>query len=227
MNLLAIDTACSILSIAVSRNEEILYEEKEAGTRHSELVMNCIDSLMKKAALNPGDLHGILCIGGPGSFTGLRIGYSIAKGLALSLSIPFAPVPTLDCIAYPYSERSLILPVIEAGKSSWFFAFFSGGKCFKPATEAAAVQIAAEIKARKEIETEKIILTGPGSSSLYDSLPSELRGNIAPAFEKRGLAREMIAIEKAVKRLDNNSAAFLYSCPEYIRKTDTELRACP
>ena len=101
MNLLAIDTATEQFSVALAAGTDTAAPaswlfEADAGLRHSELVMDIVDMLMDKAALKPPDLSGVVCMGGPGSFTGLRIGFAIAKGLALSLSIPFAAIPTLD-----------------------------------------------------------------------------------------------------------------------------------
>ena len=227
MNLLAIDTACSILSVAVARSrqgeEEILYAEIEAGIKHSELVMDFIDSQMKKASLSPGDLDGVLCMGGPGSFTGLRIGFSIAKGLALSLCVPFAAVPTLDCIAFSCRGSGLVLAAIEARKNAWFFGIYRDEKPLLPVSDAAAVQIAAEIERLIENKTEKIILTGPGAASLYASLPQKIKNIINPAFEKRGYAGALIAIAKKDNLPDNKNTALLYSGPEYVRKTDAEL----
>jgi len=226
MNLLAIDTACSILSVAVARprslqgkEDEIFYAEIEAGIKHSELVMDLIDSQMKKASLNPGDLDGVLCMGGPGSFTGLRIGFSIAKGLALSLSVPFAAVPTLDCMAFPYRKCGLVLAAIEARKNAWFFSLYKDEKPLSPVSDAAADQIAAEI----ERLNENITLTGPGAASLYASLPQKIKNNINPVFENRGYAGELIAIAKKDNLPDNKNIALLYSGPEYVRKTDAEL----
>ena len=225
MNILAIDTAGSILSVAVEKSDEILYTETEAGIKHSEIVMDCIDSLMKKASLSPGDLDGAVCMKGPGSFTGLRIGFSIVKGLALSLSIPFAAVPTLDCIAWQY-RSGLTLAAIEARKSAWFFALYMDGKLLSPAADAEAAQIAAEIESLIENHKEKtqtITLTGSGSSSLFASLPQKIKNNITLSFENHGYARELIYIAKKEKLLENNSETLLYSGPEYIRKTDAEL----
>ncbi|MDR1839951.1 MAG: tRNA (adenosine(37)-N6)-threonylcarbamoyltransferase complex dimerization subunit type 1 TsaB [Treponema sp.] len=226
MNILAIDTAGSILSVAVEKSEEILYAETEAGVKHSGIVMDCIDSLMKKASLSPGDLDGVVCMKGPGSFTGLRIGFSIVKGLALSLSIPFAAVPTLDCIAWQY-RSGLTLAAIEATrKSAWFFALYRNGELLSPTADADASQIAAKIENLIESindKTQTITLTGSGSPSLLASLPQKIKDNITPAFENHGYARELIYIAKKEKLLENNSETLLYSGPEYIRKTDAEL----
>jgi len=221
LNLLAIDTACSVLSIAVSMDDEIFYAETEAGLRHSEIVMDMIDSQMKKASLAPSDIDGVVCMGGPGSFTGLRIGYSIAKGLSLSLSVPFIAIPTLDCIASRHN--ALVLSVIEARKKSWFFSVHRGERNIKPAAEAAAIQISDEIIKRTETENEKMILTGSGTSSLFPSLSHEAAKHLIYNNESCGYAREMIAAVKKQNLLNNYNSAILYSGPEYLRKTDAEL----
>ena len=220
MNLLAIDSASSILSVAVSRADEIHSAQTQAGTKHSELVMELIDSQMKKARLSPHDLDGVLCTGGPGSFTGLRIGYSIAKGLALSLSIPFAAIPTLDCMAFPCRNSGLVLAAIEARKNTFFYAFYRGEKLESNHNEdAQASRIAVEI-GRYE---EKIILTGTGAASLYNSLPCETKKSVELDLQNRVYSGELISIAKVRKIMDNDNTAFLYSGPEYSRKTDAEL----
>jgi len=221
MNLLAIDSFCSTPSIAVSHNEDIYYLQTEAGVKHSEITMNCIDELVKNAMLTANDLNGILCMGGPGSFTGLRIGFSIAKGLSLALSVPYMPVPTMDCIAYPFNESGFTLTVIEAGKTSWFFAVYSGGKCLIQAAEGDISGICGQIE---NLNTENITLTGPGAVLLYEKLPQNIKKNISASFEKRGYAKELIFIAKKDKLLDNvDNSALCFSGPQYFKKTDAEL----
>src|SRR5439155_635506 len=66
---------------------------------HSERLMAAIDQLLNDAGWSAGDLEGLAVAVGPGSFTGLRVGLSTVKGLALALSIPVAAVPTLDAMA--------------------------------------------------------------------------------------------------------------------------------
>ena len=249
MNLLAIDTACSVLSIAAAKGGEILYTETDAGTKHSEIIMYYIDSLMKEISLKPQDLNGILCMGGPGSFTGLRIGYSIAKGLALSLSIPFIPIPTLDCITYQLQMKNeqltgkLVLSVIESRKGSFYYAFYKDGERLTADADGTAGQIAEALSAypqllesnplnppattwhvTKNIEkSKKIILTGPAASLLYDTLPPGLKAAVFPDSESRGYAKELIFTAKNKKLFDNDNSAFLYAGPQYVRKTDAEL----
>ena len=226
MNLLAIDCAGPVLSTALSRGDEIFYEAASEGMKQSELVMDFIDSLFKKGSLKPSDLNGVLCMGGPGSFTGLRIGYSAAKGLALALSIPFSPVPTLDCIA---SQRtmdcggdafsSLQLAVIQARKNAWFYAFYRGEKRLTSDGDGDLLQISEEINSYNE----EILLSGPGSALLYDSLSENKKNCLCLNNNMGGYAREIIYIAKKRNIPDNDSVSNLYSGPEYIRKTDAEL----
>ena len=224
MTVLAIDCAASILSAAVSVKDEIFYAEAQPGLRQSEHVMDLIDSQMKKAGLLPRDLEGVLCMGGPGSFTGLRIGFSIAKGLALSLSIPFSPVPTLDCVAYGINnnlDKGLILAVIEARKNAYFYAFFRGQERITHDRDADPGQIAREISSY----SEKVIMTGSGTNQLYLSMPEDTKQNLTADNKRKGYAREIIAIAQINKTLDNiDYKACLISGPDYNRLTDAELR---
>ena len=226
MNLLAVDTVGAVLSVAVARDDKIQYIETEAGMRHSELVMDYIDSQMKKASLIPSDLDAVLCMGGPGSFTGLRIGFSIAKGLALSLSIPFYPIPTLDCIALPYLQCSdPALPVIEARKNAFFFTLFRNGQRVIPDTDASTSELIEVIRSNLK-EGEKIIIPGTAATILH-ALPEELKPRVEIVHESRGFAKELIAIARNKGILHNDGTVYLYSGPDYIRETDAEMNLRP
>jgi len=228
MNLLAIDSASSILSVAVCREEEIFCEDIKTEMKQSEFVMDIIDNLMKKAALKPDDLDGIIYMGGPGSFTGLRIGCSIAKGLALSLSRPIIAVPTLECISFnneefintEYKNNSLKLSIIQARKNSWFYAFFRNEVRLTNDEEGDFLQLSDEISKYNE----KILLSGYGAVNLFELLPEILKEKIILIEKTGGYAKELISIAKKRNLIDNDNTAFLFSGPEYIRKTDAELR---
>ncbi|MCL2208778.1 MAG: tRNA (adenosine(37)-N6)-threonylcarbamoyltransferase complex dimerization subunit type 1 TsaB [Treponema sp.] len=219
MNLLAIDTSASILNVALQTGDDPVLSQTEDGIRHSEMAMELIDSLIKKAELNPDGLNGVLCMSGPGSFTGLRVGYSVAKGLALSLSIPFAAIPTLDCLSFPHRENELTLTVIKSGKKAWYFAFYRKGKIIDEPKEGESSVIAAKIA---EFNNEDIILTGSAADSLFDAFPAELRKNLSLSYEKRGYAIELIFIAKKENLLNNENKKALYSGPEYFKMAATQ-----
>jgi tRNA threonylcarbamoyladenosine biosynthesis protein TsaB len=169
MNLLAIDTATDKFSVALLSNDDTWLFEADAGVRHSELVMDSIDMLMHRAGLKPEDLSGIVCMGGPGSFTGLRIGFSIAKGLALSLNIPFSAIPTLECMARPFAAwPGIVAPVLDAKKGAFFCALFHGGRQLCPVMDSSPAAIARAI-ADAQVANQTL-LTGPAAPMLGEKL---------------------------------------------------------
>jgi len=232
MNLLAVDTATEKLSIALSAGKDTGHQdvwlfEADAGLRHSELVMESIDMLCKKAALKPEDLTGIVCMGGPGSFTGLRIGFSLAKGLALALGCPFAAIPTLDCMARPLSSlKGLIMPVLDAKKSSFFCALYRDGVKIRAdmdlSPEAIAQTIAAATASQ---EPKQVLLFGPGSGLLHSKLtqlPQSPLANIDILVGKGirwGNAQTLLEIARETDIFANPDFS---AGPEYIRKSDAE-----
>jgi tRNA threonylcarbamoyladenosine biosynthesis protein TsaB len=223
-NILAIDTATGTLSAALCAGSDSWYFEANAGTRHSQLLMEIIDFLMGKAELAPGDLSALCCMAGPGSFTGLRIGFACAKGLALSLGIPFFPVSSLDCMASRFSQQpGIVLPVIDAKKNSFFSAIYSGGKRLCPDMDADADTIARAIK--KNGSHASVLLTGPDAEKLYGILKADTE--LSPCLSldtgcHSGYAGELLVIAKNFEIGYNNLIDFSLG-PEYIRKSDAEL----
>lgn len=117
--LLAIDTATAILSIALATETQLIAETSwKTHNQHSVELAPAIERLLHQANKSPHDLSVIAVAQGPGSFTGVRIGLGLAKGMAQALHIPLVPVQTLDIIAAatPPSPH-LLIAVIQAGRS--------------------------------------------------------------------------------------------------------------
>ena len=226
MNLIAIDSAAPVLSVAVAVEESTWNFEADAGLKASELIMDIADMLMQKAGIKPGDLDGVLCMAGPGSFTGLRIGFSAAKGLALSLNIPFMPISSLECIAMVYSVwPGLVIPAIDARTNAFFCALFRGGNRLCRDMDAVPAQITAAIEKEKNSD-EKILLAGPDAEKLYDTFVSNgyFSGlNDLAWAPRRGYAVSLIDIAKKKKFPCEGINEWLYKGPDYIRKSDAEL----
>jgi len=227
MNLLAVDTATEKLSIALAANKDVWLFEADAGLRHSELVMESADMLFKKAAIKPEDLSGIVCMRGPGSFTGLRIGFSLAKGLALALGCGFAAIPTLDCMARPlFSLKGLIMPVLDAKKSSFFCALYRDGAriCadMDADPEAIGAAIAAEVTASQQ--AKQALLFGPGAEMLYGKLtqtPMAAANILLGKGLRWGNAQTLLEIALETD-IFTNSVTDFSAGPVYIRKSDAE-----
>jgi tRNA threonylcarbamoyladenosine biosynthesis protein TsaB len=186
----------------------------------------------------------VACMKGPGSFTGLRIGFAAAKGMALALGIGLRAVPTLDCMAFPHSAwPGIVIPVIDAKKKCFFTALYYRGNPVTSYMDAGISDLADAIgKAAAKVyrnepfslNTENkttplipggILLTGPDAEKVLPLLEEEAPGySFFPDPErKRGRAFELLEIIKN-RGLQENDAHDIFCGPEYIRKSDAEIK---
>jgi tRNA threonylcarbamoyl adenosine modification protein YeaZ len=123
---LAIDTSSNIVSVAVSHKGEILASLTWRTTRNHtiELLPNLV-CLLQQAKVELGSIEAIVVAKGPGSFNGLRVGISTAKGLAFALNIPLLGVNTLEAESYPFAFTGLPLrPIHKAGREEVVTALY-------------------------------------------------------------------------------------------------------
>ncbi|RIW16468.1 tRNA (adenosine(37)-N6)-threonylcarbamoyltransferase complex dimerization subunit type 1 TsaB [Algoriphagus lacus] len=117
VKILSIETSTSICSVAIHGDGELLsfLEIHEPGA-HAEQLMLLIERVLSMAGCNFKEMDAIAVSGGPGSYTGLRIGVSTAKGLAFGLNRPLIGVNTLQALASaaPIKEGEYIIPVLDA-----------------------------------------------------------------------------------------------------------------
>ncbi len=117
--LLGIDTSTQSVGIAIYDGHQILCEESWISRRyHTVELASAVDANLKRAGLNPKDLDLLAVATGPGSFTGLRIGMALVKGLAYTHQLPVIGIPTLDITAraVPPGDKRLAA-VLQAGRS--------------------------------------------------------------------------------------------------------------
>ena len=223
MNILAIDTSTEVLSLALSCPGGIWQAEINAGVRHSELLMEWVDKIFKSSGIGSGDLELVVCMKGPGSFTGLRIGYAAAKGLSMALGIPLAAVPTLDCIAVPHSVwPGIILTVLDAKKSCFFAALYRNGKLLTDYLDEEPDSILSVLESHMNLN-EPVLVTGNGAELFLSKTGNQLtekKISLDPIFSK-GRSAEMLIILKQNDTL--NYLEKINSGPFYIRKSDAEL----
>ena len=143
--ILCLETATPSCSVALVHNGEVLAcEEDPKGQNHSEKITLFIDSVMKKAGISYNQLDAVAVSMGPGSYTGLRIGVSTAKGICYAVSKPLIAVETLEAMAYggkqflqnettviPSEARNLqqingirLIPAIDARRMEVYAAIF-------------------------------------------------------------------------------------------------------
>lgn len=122
--ILCIDTTGTTMSVAVLQGQNTLAEiSLNAGRKHAESLIPTIDACLRLAGTRLGQLNLIACAHGPGSFTGVRIGVSTAKGLAHGANLRIVPVPTLNALAYN-AKSDFVVPIMDARRSQVYTALF-------------------------------------------------------------------------------------------------------
>ncbi len=169
--ILHIETATKNCSVSIAKNGEIiaLKEQATESFSHAEKLHLYIETVLKQAQLQLSNLQAIAVSQGPGSYTGLRIGVSAAKGLCYALNIPLIAVDTLAILAEQIAiKNGLIVPMLDARRMEVYSAFFNA-KHQKTRTTKAEI-ISAE--SYSEIN-ETMHLLGDGASKLTSILTAD------------------------------------------------------
>jgi tRNA threonylcarbamoyladenosine biosynthesis protein TsaB len=128
LKILGIETSTMMVGVAIVDGKGLVAEYRLEATRsRSERVMPMIDRVLKDSRTTPENLAGIAVSIGPGSFTGLRIGLSTAKGLAFALKLPIVGVSSLDVLAASAAMTRCaypICPVLDARRQEVYAALF-------------------------------------------------------------------------------------------------------
>lgn len=125
MTILALDSAGKTAGVALWQNDALLYESYLAnGHTHSETLLSLCDAAFAVTGLSPAQIDLYAVNAGPGSFTGLRIGLALAKGLALPHGTPCAGVSTLEALACSAATDGLVATALDARRGEVYCALF-------------------------------------------------------------------------------------------------------
>jgi tRNA threonylcarbamoyladenosine biosynthesis protein TsaB len=217
MRVLAVETSTLSGGAALLDGERIVGEYTlDVRITHSERLMAAIDQLLTDAGWTARDLEGLAVSVGPGSFTGLRVGLSTVKGLALALSIPVAAVPTLDAMAAMLPFASLpVCPVLDARKREVYASLYRwDGLTMRREWEYLA--IAPDDLARRL--DEPVIVVGDGA----DAISSPFARRVQPP--RRGPAPAVVGALGHARIAIGDTVAAADLLPIYLRPSEAELR---
>lgn len=129
--ILHLETSTKVCSVALSKNGQLLHvlETTEEGYVHGEKLTLFIQEILVNEGISPKALKAISVASGPGSYTGLRIGVSTAKGLCFALDIPLIAIDSLQCLFTLGQEKfpnQTILPMIDARRMEVFSSVYTG-----------------------------------------------------------------------------------------------------
>jgi tRNA threonylcarbamoyladenosine biosynthesis protein TsaB len=175
--ILNIETATEICSVSLSENGKLIaLKEDHQGQNHAKLLTVFIDDLFKESNISIKKLAAVAISMGPGSYTGLRIGVSAAKGIAYAANIPLIAVNTLQALAYGVSRENLygpeswICPMIDARRMEVYTAFFD---CKNQIKMPVSAEIITENSFIDILKMRKVVFLGNGSAKCKESIQSE------------------------------------------------------
>lgn len=226
MKVLGVDTSTSCGSLGIIDDEAIVAEYALLRDEtHSTRLVPAIQALLKEAQLSLDEIDGMAVSLGPGSFTGLRVGLSAVKGLALAAEKPVVGIPTLDALAsnLPFTPY-VICPILDARKGEVYTALYKDGEGGR-VEQLTSYQVLSPLDLLEKIPLQEIIFLGDGVE-VYGELIKERLGAkalFAPPHLRflRGSSVAEIGLQR-FKRGENDDISSLV--PIYVRPSDAEIK---
>lgn len=225
--ILGIETSTKICSVAVSDGKKLLALEEEGGEySHSEKLTVFIQNVLGKVGMELKDLDAIAVSKGPGSYTGLRIGVSVAKGLCYALDKPLIAVDTLQAMAknaaLNCSDTDVIYcPMIDARRMEVYTGLYNANNESKTPITAKIID---DHSFSEELNDQKIIFFGDGAAKCAEVLDQHPNA----IFSDKGLPSaafvNQIALEKFQQGIFEDVAYFEpYYLKDFVATTPKKL----
>lgn len=237
MKILAIDSSGLTATVALVEDDRTIAEYTvDYKKTHSQTLLPMISEMMEMVEMDIASVDAIAVSGGPGSFTGLRIGSATAKGLGLALNKPLVHVPTVDALAYSvYGCQDIICPIMDARRNQVYtgvytFAPKDSGTEENPVREYAfrvlKMQMAAPVSdliRRLNNYGRPVVFLGDGVPVYRDILVQHLKVpcSFAPSYMNRQRAAVVGALGLRYYEMGNYETAAEHK-PEYLRVSQVE-----
>jgi len=233
VRVLGIDTATRTGALALLDGERVVWSEQAViRPGGSEQLPAVLAEALRVTAVSPEELTLIAVGVGPGSYTGVRVGLAIAKGLAFGLNLPLVGVPTLEALAANRQTGQLVCPLVKSRKGEVYAALYRWQGAQLVAIDPPGIWGLEELAARLKARGEKVVFLGEELD--------EARGLLADRLPEQacfGEGKENLVDGAAIARLglaewEKNKENQLYTAlPLYLRRTEAEVRwaerGCP
>lgn len=233
MRVLGIESSSLVASVALV-TDDILTGEYTVNLKktHSQTLLPMLDEMAKLLELDLNTLDAVAVAGGPGSFTGLRIGAATAKGVGLALKKPLIHVPTVDALAYNmWGASGLICPIMDARRCQVYTGLYhleNGMEILMEQQPMDMGELAEELNRRGE----KVIFLGDGVPVYRDMIREKISVpcSFAPAHMNRQRAASVAALGSLAldqeKKQGGYHGVFVVPAgdftPDYLRKSQAE-----
>ena len=198
--ILSIETGTDICSVALANDGELMaLRESDEGRDHAKKVALFVDELLRETGVQPSDIDAIAVGKGPGSYTGLRIGVSFAKGMCYALNIPLIAIGSLDALA-EVAREDFEAGILDIEEEDWSQAKLC------PMVDARRMEVYAQVfdvecKAQSDVVAEvvteesfnewrskgKFVIFGNGAKKCAEVLPDAIIEDVVPSA--RGIVR--------------------------------------
>lgn len=224
MRILALDSSGLVASVAIVEEDQTLSEYTVNYKKtHSQTLLPMLDEVVRMLELDLGTIDAIAVSGGPGSFTGLRIGSATAKGLGLALGKPLIHVPTVDALAYNmYGAKGLICPIMDARRNQVYTGVYRFEESFEVVDGQMAVDVQ-ELIALLNKKGERVIFSGDGVPVFKEQLTEGLKVPVsfAPAHMNRQRAASVGTLGMEYLKAGKMESAADHR-PDYLRVSQAE-----
>ena len=213
-NIICLETATTNCSVAIGVNGQVqsLVEENTPNYSHAEQLHVFIEAALKKAALPLEALDAVAVSKGPGSYTGLRIGVSAAKGLCFSLDLPLIAIPTLQSMAMQVKLESneVVIPLLDARRMEVYSEVYDASGTSIRETKA---EVITESSFTDYTSCKRVHLIGPGASKCEEVLTNPVFSYITSAIPS---AQELASLaERKFKQQEFEDVAYFE--PYYLK----------
>ena len=227
MKIFGIDTSTNVRSAAITEEGRTIAEVcLDTGRKHSERLAPAVKQLFENAGLTPRDVDGYAVGLGPGSFTGLRTGISLLKGMAMANPAPVIGVSSLDALASAAGCcTDIVMPLFDAKKGQVFTARFESdgkGKVVRLSDD-----LAVDPSNLPSVESSPLFL-GEGLTRYYDEITAAYGEKVQQAPQSLWTLRASTVCGLARPLLEQGHDHGLHTLlPVYVRNTDSELKLGP
>ena len=224
MQILALDSSGLVASIAIVEEEQTLVEyTMNYKMTHSQTLLPMLAEVTDMMGFDLSEIDAIAVSGGPGSFTGLRIGAATAKGLGLALDKPLIQVPTLAGLAYNLLGREeLICPIMDARRNQVYTGIYRCNDDLEVVEEQAALEIEKLIEMLNGFK-EKVTFLGDGVPVYQEIIEEKMTVPFAfaPLHMNRQRAASVAALGIRYYKKGQQVTAADYK-PDYLRLSQAE-----
>lgn len=225
MKILGLDSSGIVASVAVVEDGTMIAEYSVNYKKtHSQTLLPMLDEVAKMTELDLDTIDAIAVAGGPGSFTGLRIGSATAKGLGLALKKPLISVPTVEALAFNlYDVQGLVCPIMDARRNQVYTGLYRfEDHCLKVVEDQMAVPMEALLEKLNEYACPVTFL-GDGVSVFKTMIEEKLQVpfSFAPAHVNRQRAAAVAALGLVYFREGRYETAAEHM-PDYLRVSQAE-----